>query len=71
MATSRSGSAFGLAGFASFLGLRMLAFATSGRIEKAASLEMPSYWDWWYKDPMFWIVVLLIIRVIFLKCGKK
>ena len=47
------------------------ALLISGTIQNDASLRMPSIESWWYKDPMLWIVVLLIIGIIVLKARQN
>jgi hypothetical protein len=32
---------------------------------------MHSIWNWWYKDPMLWIVVLVIIGIVVLKIREN
>jgi membrane protein DedA with SNARE-associated domain len=40
-------------------------------IQNGTSLKMQSIGSWWYKDPMLWIVVLLIIGIIVLKARQN
>jgi hypothetical protein len=47
-----------------------LALFMSGTIHNGAPPGMPPIGNWWYKEPMLWIVILLIIGIIVLKARQ-
>jgi len=50
--------------------LRLVALGMGSTLPHDTSLRMQSIGSWWYKDPMLWIVVLLIIGIVILKARK-
>jgi len=55
----------------SFDDLRLVAASITDTIQYHAALKTPSTGGWWYRDPMFWIVVLLIIGIVVLKARQN
>jgi hypothetical protein len=47
-----------------------LALLISGTIQNDAPLRMQSIGSWWYKDPMLWIVLLIVIGIIVVKARQ-
>jgi hypothetical protein len=58
-------------GFSRSGAMTSFALLISGTLQNGASYRMPSIGSWWYKDPMLWIVVLILIGIIVLKARQN
>jgi hypothetical protein len=58
-------------GFCRSGAITSLALLMSGTIQNGAPPGMQSIGNWWYKEPMLWIVVLIVIGIIVVKARQN
>ena len=47
------------------------ALLIGGKTQSDAPLRMQSIGSWWYKDPMLWIILLIVIAIIVVKARQN
>ena len=58
-------------GFSRSGAMTSFALLISGTLQNDASHRMPSIGNGWYREPMLWIVVLIVIGIIVLKARQN